>query len=130
MNKKKILIVDDDSDFVELIKLRLEHAGYKVYTASSGEEGVEKFSKEKPDLILLDIFMPGIDGFEMLYILKNNYPNTEHLPVIMITARNELESSFKAKGFGATDYLVKPIDTQELLDKISEHISRLAGNKR
>ena len=129
MDKKKILVVDDDPDFLEVIKLRLEHAGYEVHVASNGEEGVEKFSQVKPDLIILDILMPRIDGFEMLYILKNNYPHTEHLPIIMVTARKEIEFNFKAKGFGATDYIVKPIDPQELLDKISENISRLANKK-
>ncbi|GAI43054.1 unnamed protein product, partial [marine sediment metagenome] len=82
---KKILIVDDRSEVVELVKVTLEGEGYQTIDASDGREALEKIGKEKPDLILLDIIMPKMDGFEVLRNLKDD-SNTKDIPVIMLTA--------------------------------------------
>jgi DNA-binding response OmpR family regulator len=118
---KKILIIDDETELVEMLRLRLESNGYKVISAFNGEEGLERVDKEKPDLILLDIMMPGIDGFGALARLKNN-DATSSIPVIMLTARSETSSILEAQRSFADDYIVKPFDPQELLSLIKKHI--------
>lgn len=118
--KKKILLIEDENDLVETTKFALEKVGYEVYSASSGEEGIEKFESISPDLILLDINMPKMDGFETLHRLKNVYPKNEHIPVIMLTVRTDMDSIFQAKGFGAQDYVIKSADISILLAKIEK----------
>ncbi len=120
MEKKKILIIDDEPDLVTPTKYVLENSGYEVHVASNGEEGLEKFKEIRPDLILLDIMMPHVDGLEMLYRLRNVYQDAKNTPVIMLTARSDVESTFQAKGFGATEYMLKSASTEELLEKIKK----------
>lgn len=124
MKKKKILLIDDEPDLIAPTKFVLENAGYQVYIAVSAEEGMKKFKEVKPDLILLDIMMPQVDGLEMLYRLRNVYKDTRTVPVIMLTARDDVESTFQAKGFGATEYLVKSASSEALLDKVKKLLSR------
>ena len=112
MERKKILIIDDEPDLIKMTTFILENAGYRVYGATDGETGLKKFEEVKPDLILLDIIMPEMDGFEVLYILRNNYPERQQVPVIILTVRKDIESAFQARGFGATEYIVKPADRQ------------------
>ena len=120
MEKKKILLIDDEPDLVTPTKFVLENSGYEVHVASNGEEGLEKFKEIRPDLILLDIMMPHVDGLEMLYRLRNVYQDAKNTPVIMLTARSDVESTFQAKGFGATEYMLKSASTEELLEKIKK----------
>lgn len=120
MAKKRILLIDDEPDLLATTKFLLENEGYKVYTAGSGAEGIKKFEEISPDLILLDIVMPGMDGFETLHQLRNVYPDSEHIPIIMLTVRTEIESTFQAKGFGATDYITKSEKSDILLAKIKK----------
>ena len=121
MPKKRILLVDDDRDFVEMLTDLMETSGYEVLTAISGEEGIEKCKESSPDLILLDIMLPQIDGLDVLYMLRNLY-NTKAIPIIIVTGKTEMESFFQAKGFGATDYIMKPFHPEELLALIAKHL--------
>lgn len=112
-----ILAVDDEESSLKLIRLLLERVGYRVLTAPSGEEGLVLAKAEQPDVILLDVIMPGIDGHEMLRRLKRD-PDTKAIPVMMVTARGadqDIEQSFK---LGAVFHLEKPYETHDLLKKL------------
>lgn len=120
---KKILIIDDEKDFSYLIKANLQLiSNYKIITANRGKKGIRAALREEPDLILLDVMMPGIDGFEVLKRLKEN-EKTYHIPVIMLTAKNEDESKIRASSLYADDYIVKPIQTKALKAKIHRVLS-------
>lgn len=123
MQKKKILLIDDEPDFVAMITDLLGTNGYEVFTASSGENGIEQCKECLPDLILLDIMLPKIDGLEVLYRLRNIHPNTKNTPIIMVTGKTEMESFFQAKGFGATGYIIKPFHPEDLLVLIAKHLT-------
>jgi len=121
---KKILVVDDEKDVTELIKVRLEANKYEVLTAFSGKEGLEKAKSGQPNLILLDIMMPEMDGFEVLRKLRDMRLKKEikNIPVIMLTAKGEVSSMSRAKELGSVDYFVKPFDSEELLRYIRRYI--------
>jgi len=121
MANKKILVVDDEVQLVEMIKIRLESNGYEVITAYNGEEGVEKAIAEQPGLILLDIMMPGMDGFETLRKLKKD-AKTTYMAIVMLTAKAETQSIMQAENLGSADYIIKPFDTEELLDLVKKYI--------
>lgn len=121
MNGKKVLMIDDEPDLVEVIKQRLELRGYEVLVASDGKEGLEKVITKQPDLILLDIKMPGIDGFEVLRRLRNNQ-ETKDIPIIMFTVKGETRSILKAGDLGSTDYIIKPFSIKELEGLIGRYI--------
>ncbi len=118
--KKKILVVDDEPTTVRVVQEMLEANQYEVVTALSGEEGMYHALRDKPDLILLDILMPGIDGFEVLCRLKGN-EKTKDVPVVMLTAKGETSSIFKAKEYWASDYLIKPFVVEDLLSVVDKH---------
>lgn len=122
MLKKKILLIDDDRAFVEMLTDLMVTSGYEVLAANSGEEGIAKCKENDPDLILLDIMLPQIDGLEVLYALRNLH-NSKATPIIMVTGKTEMESVFQAKGFGATDYIMKPFHPEKLLALISKHLT-------
>lgn len=115
--EKKILLIDDEPHLVEVIANRLRVGHYQVVTAVSGHEGLEKAKIEKPDLVLLDIMMPDMDGHQVLKLLKKG-KETKHVPVIMLTVRKWSEDIKKAIGDGALDYLVKPFDPVILMEKV------------
>ena len=120
---KKILIIDDEEDFCYFVKKNLEAiSNYKIIVANMGKKGIQIARKEKPDLILLDIMMPGIDGFEVLKRLKAN-EKTQNISVIMLTAKDEDESKIKASGLYCEDYLVKPVEKLVLRAKIQKVLS-------
>jgi two-component system alkaline phosphatase synthesis response regulator PhoP len=120
---KKILIIDDEEDFCFFVKKNLEAiSNYEIITANKGKKGIQIARKEKPDLILLDIMMPGIDGFEVLKRLKAN-EKTQDISVIMLTAKDEDESKIKASGLYCEDYLVKPVEKLVLRAKIQKVLS-------
>lgn len=116
----KILIIDDEPDFVEMTKMRLESADYEVTTAFDGSSGLYAAQRDSPDLILLDVMMPGVDGFEVLRELRKNSA-TRSVPVVMLTAKGETKWIFKAQALGATDYLIKPCESEDLLGVIGKH---------
>jgi len=113
MIRKKILVIDDEPEMAELLKMRLEPKGYDVEVSYCGKEGLEKAKDVRPDAVLLDIMMPNMDGLEVLRDMRKN-PNTRNLPIIMITAKSDTGSIFKSKDLRATDYIIKPIDLVEL----------------
>jgi len=116
---KKILIADDKPEVVELVRVTLEGEDYQILSAFDGEEALEKIRKEKPDLILLDIVMPKIDGFEVLSKLKND-SQTKDTPVIILTAQGQKVDQEKGRRLGAQDYITKPFSPSALLNKIEE----------
>jgi two-component system alkaline phosphatase synthesis response regulator PhoP len=120
----KVLIVDDEADIVSTVQYRLEFCEFKVITAANGKEGLEKAANEKPDIILLDINMPIMDGREMLERLKNR-PDIKDIPVIMLTAYSDAKDIAKVANLGIADYITKPFDFTELMGKISNAL----GNK-
>jgi len=127
MDKKKILLIDDEEDFTEMAKNRLEKVGYEVYTAADGAEGLKKFAETKPDLVLLDIIMPGMDGLEVLHRIRSRYPEAKDVPVIMLTAKRDTESIFKSRDYRATDYIMKPFKLEELLVLVNKYIKIFRG---
>lgn len=129
MATKKILLVDDEQHIVDVVKVRLEKEGYEVITANSGKECLEKTKTEKPTLILLDIIMPEMDGYEVLKKLKDD-KETASIPVIMLTAKNDADDVVRSLiNGGAVDYIVKPFGSQELLHKIGANIKRVIEQK-
>lgn len=124
----KILLVDDDPDFVEATKAVLESRPYEIITALSGEEGLQKAREEKPDLVLLDIIMPGVDGFQVCQQLKKD-PQLSQIPVIMITSFSEkyMETSIgvsQGLSLEAEDFVDKPVAPTELLIRVEKWLNK------
>ncbi len=109
MGKKKILLADDEEDIKTVIKLYLESKGYDVVTSYDGLDTLDKVKAEKPDLILLDIMMPVINGFEVCKQLKAD-ENTSHIPIVMLSAASHADSVEQAIEAGAVDYIMKPFE--------------------
>ena len=120
-DKKRILIVEDEAEMVEMIKMRLEAVGYEVLAAYDGPEGLEKAKKEKPDLIILDLMLPKMDGFKVCGLLKKDtrYAN---IPIVMFTAKAQEEDMVLGREMGADAYITKPFEPKVLLGKIEELI--------
>ncbi len=110
----KILVCDDERHIVRLIQVNLERQGYQVVTAYDGKEGLEKIRAEKPNLVVLDVMMPYMDGFEVLKTLRRE-PEFESLPVIMLTAKAQDKDVFEGYHYGADMYLTKPFNPIELV---------------
>ncbi|AEB08174.1 response regulator receiver sensor signal transduction histidine kinase [Desulfobacca acetoxidans DSM 11109] len=115
--KKKILIADDNPDNVELLRKRLSAQGYQIAAAFDGEEALQAVLKENPDLLILDIMMPKLDGYEVLRRLKKQ-DEYRNLPVILLTAKKEIPDKLKGLDIGADDYITKPFNPQELLARV------------
>ncbi|MFH1189093.1 MAG: response regulator [Candidatus Omnitrophota bacterium] len=118
---KKILIIDDEPDLVRVIEFKLEKAGYAVSSADNGGDGLKMAQNSRPDLILLDIRLPVMDGYEVCGAIKNN-PDLKNIPVIFLTASANNTVAEKTKELGADDYLVKPFDMGILLSKIAKFV--------
>ena len=116
MDKKKVLVIDDEADFLEMIKIRLEANNYEVITALNGKEGLEKVKQEKPDAVLLDILMPGIDGLQTLKEIRRFNKN---LPVFIITAFSNEERFKLANDLKASGFIVKTSDLKQEVDNIN-----------
>ena len=121
--ERRILIIEDEADMAYAICLQLEAAGYTVELAGNGKEGLEKARRTKPDVILLDIMLPTMDGFKVCRMLKfdERYKN---IPVIMLTARAQKTDETIGFEVGANAYLTKPFEPQELLKKIESLIAK------
>lgn len=120
---KKILIVDDEADLLKTMKIHLESRGYDVVTAVNGNEGLDKVEKENPDLIVLDIMMPEMDGTEMAQRLREN-PHSRKIPIIFLTCLVEKEESkFAGHIIGNNFFLAKPFDSQELIGLIDKQLN-------
>ncbi len=120
-NKSKVLIVDDLPTNIELLQVYLEEEGYQIYTASNGKEAIKVAEKENPDIILLDVMMPIMDGYEACRIIKRTSA-TENIPVVMVTSLNESSSRIAGIEAGADDFLSKPFNIYELLARVKSLI--------
>lgn len=123
MAGEKILIVDDELHIVELLKYNLEANGYKVDSSLNGREGLNKSTQNKPDLILLDIMLPELDGFDVCKELRKN-KETQGIPIIMLTAKGEEFDKILGLELGADDYITKPFSVRELLARIKAVLRR------
>ena len=125
MTRKKILLVDDSSTILMMEKFILRNGPYEILTATNGEEGVLKAAEQMPDLILLDVIMPKMGGFEACKLLRSTRATSE-IPIIMVTTRGEAANVEAGWANGCTDYVTKPINGIELLTKMN-HILGLGG---
>ncbi len=117
MSRKKILLVDDSSTILMMEKFILRNGPYELVTAMNGEEGVRKASEQLPDLILLDVIMPKMGGFEACRLIRGG-AETSSIPIIMVTTRGEAANVEAGWANGCTDYVTKPINAIELLAKV------------
>jgi two-component system KDP operon response regulator KdpE len=120
----KILVVDDDESTVRLISILLEHKGFEVVKAYRADEGLRKAYRTHPDLVLLDIMMPDMDGWEVCRRLRE----LSDVPIIFLTARTEIQDVVKGLEMGADDYIVKPYNSDELVARIRAHLRRVPAN--
>jgi two-component system phosphate regulon response regulator PhoB len=123
MAHEKILIVDDEEDIIELLSYNLSREGYRVEGVQSGEQAIEKVRSVQPDIIVLDLMLPGIDGLEVCRILKND-PAAAYIPIIMLTAKGEDADIVAGLELGADDYITKPFSPRILLARIRAVIRR------
>jgi len=119
----KILIVDDEEDILELIEFNLLKEGYQVFTARNGQDGITEAKKIKPDLIILDVMMPKMDGIEACRIMRS-LPEFKHTFMVFLTARNEEYSEIAGFNVGADDYIAKPIKPRALVSRINAILRR------
>jgi two-component system, OmpR family, response regulator MprA len=124
----KVLVVDDEDNIIELIRLGLRYEGFQVEVASDGEQGIALAQRIDPDLIILDVMMPGIDGLEVCRRLRSN-PTTRDVPILMLTAKDEVGDRILGLQTGADDYLTKPFDFYELLERIKAILRRQIRSK-
>ncbi len=119
MSKGKILVVDDEVNITQILEFSIGSEGYQVITASNGEEAIDVAKREQPNLIILDIMMPKIDGYEACRRIKAN-PLTKNIPVILLTAKGRDIDKRLGYEVGATDYIIKPFSPTQLIDRIQE----------
>ena len=122
-SKAKILVVEDDEDIHELIRYNLAREGYEVVSAMNGENGLEKAKSEKPDLMVLDLMLPGVDGLEVCKITKSD-PALSEIPIIMVTAKGEESDIVSGLELGADDYITKPFSPKVLIARIRTCLRR------
>jgi two-component system alkaline phosphatase synthesis response regulator PhoP len=125
MTGKRVLVVDDDVKTVELVKLYLSRDGYKVLSAYDGTEALRLARENRPDLIVLDLMLPGVDGLEVCRTLRNE----SDVPIIMLTARTTDEDKLTGLGLGADDYVSKPFSPRELAARVRTVLRRLPGER-
>lgn len=122
----KILIAEDERDIRDLVSFTLQYAGYDVLTASNGEEALQLAFKEKPDLILSDVRMPKMTGYEVCKRLKAD-PETQHIPVVFLSAKGQEAEVQTGLAVGATDYLLKPFAPDQLMARVAEILAKAKG---
>ena len=122
MSPKKILIVDDEVDLVETIRFPLELEGFQVLAAHNGEEGLNQARSENPDLILLDLMLPKLEGYKICRLLKFD-DRYKHIPIFMLTAKTQEKDKILGKETGADEYFTKPFDIDGLIAKIKSNLS-------
>jgi DNA-binding response OmpR family regulator len=121
MENKKILVVDDEERMLRFIRLNLEHDGFQVIEAMKGHEALDKMRTDLPDLILLDVMLPDLDGFEVLRMIREISPT----PVIMLTAKGEEDDRVRGLELGADDYVTKPFSPRELVSRVKAVLRRV-----
>jgi twitching motility two-component system response regulator PilG len=119
----KVLVVDDSAVARKVVKLALERNGYEIFEATNGLEALTRLNTQRPDLVLLDIIMPGMDGYKTLSLIKDSQ-ELKHIPVIMLTSRDKLFDKIKGKMSGSDEYLTKPFDPDDLVTKVSKYLPR------
>ena len=126
MAKNKVLIVDDDANIVELIKINFESEGFDTVTASNGREAVDKFRAENPSIVIMDVMMPEMDGWEACREIRK----TSNTPIIMLTAKGETFDKVLGLELGADDYMVKPFETKELTARVKAVLRRTESHEK
>ncbi|OHB83848.1 MAG: DNA-binding response regulator [Planctomycetes bacterium RBG_19FT_COMBO_48_8] len=126
MGKRKILIIEDDKDIVEMLDYNLKEEGYDTISALNGEEGIALAGKERPDLIILDIMLPIMDGFEVCRTLKND-DKLAHIPIIILSAKSQETDKVVGLELGADDYVTKPFSPRELIARTRAIMRRGRG---
>ena len=124
MPKEKILIVEDEKDIVKMLDYSLKKEGFRISSAYNGEDGLDMARKEHPDLILLDLMLPEMDGLEVCKTLKND-TKTGHIPIIILTAKAQEADKIVGLELGADDYVTKPFSPRELIARIKAVLRRL-----
>ncbi len=122
---KRILVVDDEERMVRFIRLNLEHDGFQVIEAFNGKQAMNKIRESLPDLVLLDVMMPDIEGFDVLEMIREN----NDVPVIMLTAKSEEDDRIKGLELGADDYITKPFSPRELTSRVKAVLRRTTNSK-
>jgi two-component system alkaline phosphatase synthesis response regulator PhoP len=128
IQNQKILVVDDEADIVELISYKLQKEGYQVFTASNGQEAILEAKRIQPDLIILDVMMPKMDGIEACRLMRN-MPEFKNTFILFLTARSEEYSEIAGFSVGADDYIAKPIKPRALVSRINAILRRFAQNE-
>lgn len=123
MSQKKIILIEDEPDILEVIEYNLKRENFSVLTAADGLEGLDLVIKEKPDLVLLDLMLPGIDGMEICRQVRNNQA-VKRVPIIMLTAKGDESDVVLGLGLGADDYMTKPFSPKELIARIKAVLRR------
>jgi DNA-binding response OmpR family regulator len=121
MSKKRILVVDDEVDLVETVRFSLELEGYEVLVAFNGEEALNLARKENPDIILLDLMLPKLDGYKVCRLLKFD-ERYKHIPILMLTAKTQEKDKATGLETGANEYITKPFDMDELMKKVKNYL--------
>ncbi len=122
-DKETILVVDDNRDNVEILRAFLESRGYTVAEAPDGKTALARMEQVRPELVLLDVMMPGMDGWQVCRTIKNHPDYGAVTRVVMVTAKGAFEDKFEGLRSGADDYLVKPVDFKELLEKVERNLA-------
>ena len=123
-----VIVIEDEPDILEVIEYNLRREGYRVQTARDGEDGLRLVRKKSPDLVLLDLLLPGLDGIEVCRKLKED-PVTRPIPIIMVTAKGEESDVVLGLGIGADDYVTKPFSPRELVERVRAVLRRVPGGK-
>lgn len=123
MNKKRILVVDDEMDLVETLRFSLELEGYEVLTSYNGEEALHLARNNQPDLILLDVMLPKMDGYKVCRLLKFD-ARYKHIPILMLTAKAQEKDRITGQETGADEYITKPFEMEDLMKKIRKYLGQ------
>jgi two-component system alkaline phosphatase synthesis response regulator PhoP len=123
MSKNKILVVDDEVDLVETLRFPLEMEGFNVLVSYNGEDALNKARKENPDLILLDLMLPKLDGYKVCRLLKFD-ERYKHIPILMLTAKTQQKDKLLGQETGADEYITKPFEIDELMKKIKAYLNK------
>ncbi len=129
MSKGRILVVDDEIYIVHILDFSLGMEGYEVITALDGEQALEKLKTEKPDLIVLDIMMPKLDGYEVCKAIKSS-PDTRHIPVILLSAKGRNVDQKLGFDVGADDYITKPFSPRKLVERINQLLGQTVPERQ
>ena len=129
MSKGRILVVDDEIYIVHILDFSLGMEGYEVLTALDGEQALERLKSERPDLIVLDIMMPKVDGYEVCRTIKSN-PETQHIPVILLSAKGRNVDQKMGFDVGADDYITKPFSPRKLVERINALLGQSVSSEK